>query len=57
MPWAGVPIVVQLLFDVHHVASRLLVLPVVPFPQLLQVTELGDPGPGVVWKARKGEGR
>lgn len=35
MPRAGVPVMVQLLFDVHHVPGRLLVLPVVTFSELL----------------------
>lgn len=57
MPWARVPVMVQLLFDVHHVPSRLLVLPVVTFPELLQVTKFGNPRPGIVWKAERREVR
>lgn len=44
---------VQLLFDVHHVPSRLLVLPVVTFSELLQVTKFWNPRPGIVWKAER----
>lgn len=57
VPWAGVPVVVQLLFDVHHVPGGLLVLPVVTFPELLQVTKFGNPRPGIVWKAERREVR
>lgn len=53
MPWARVPVMVQLLFDVHHVPGRLLVLPVVTFSELLQVTKFGNPRPGIVWKAER----
>jgi len=53
VPRARVPVMVQLLFDVHHVPSRLLVLPVVTFSELLKVTKLWNPRPGIVWKAER----
>ena len=44
---AGVAVVVELLLDVHHVATGVLELPVLgATPQVPQVAELGEPRPG-----------
>lgn len=45
MAGARVTIVVQLLFDMHHVASGVVILMVVALPEHLQVAEFMDPGP------------
>lgn len=49
------PVMVQLLFDVYHVPSRLVVLPVVTFSEFLEVTKFRDPRPRIVWKEKRKE--
>lgn len=53
VPGAWVPVMVQLLFDVHHVSSGFVKLPVVTFSELLEVTKFWNPRPGCVWKEKR----